>query len=66
MNTFKEYPGTKVYGDAAGHEREVSPQFSQYSQEWFYVYSLAGCTDNCPRCNSSEQDDYAGESYWED
>jgi hypothetical protein len=65
MAPFAEYPGDKVYMDAAGHQRVVSPQRSKHDGTWFYVYSWASCTDECPRCNSSEQDDYAGER-WDD
>jgi hypothetical protein len=66
QNTFPEFPGDKVYMDAAGHQRIVSPTRSNFDGSWFYIYSYASCTDECPHCNSSEQDDYAGESYWED
>lgn len=58
---FKEYPGVKVYGDAAGHKREMSPTFLPKMQEWIYIYSTAPCADDCPACNSDEPDDYAGE-----
>ncbi len=66
METFTECPGSKVYTDAAGHQREVYPNLSKFDGTWFYVYSLASCTDECTRCNSSEQDDYCGERWDED
>jgi len=62
-NSFTEYPGEKVYMDAAGHQRVVSPTQSKHDGSWFYIYSWASCTDECPRCNSDEQDDYCGESW---
>ena len=66
MSTTIEYPGSKVYTDVAGHQREVHPTQSKFDGSWFYVYSFASCTDECPRCNSSEQEDYCGESWDED
>lgn len=65
-NTFTEFPGDKVYMDAAGHQRIVSPTQSRFDLSWFYIYSTAGCTDECPACNSYEQDDYCGEYEGED
>lgn len=65
MNTFAEYPGEKVYTDSAGHQRIVTPTQSKFDKTWFYIYSTAGCTDECTACNSPEQDDYAGER-WDD
>lgn len=66
MATFKEYPGVKVYTDGAGHRREMDATYLPKMQEWTYVYSTAPCADECPVCNSDEQDDYAGERWDED
>lgn len=63
MATFTEYPGEKVYMDGAGHQRVATPQQSRFDNTWFYVWSFAQCTDECPACNSPEQDDYCGESW---
>lgn len=61
MATFTEYPGEMVYTDAAGHQRIVTPTRSNFDGSWYYIYSTAPCTDECPVCNSDEQDDYCGE-----
>lgn len=66
MGIFAEYPGDKVYTDVAGHQRIVSPTQSNFDGSWYYIYSWASCTDECKRCNSAEQDDYAGERWDED
>jgi hypothetical protein len=47
MATSPEYPGEKVYMDAAGHQRIVTPTRSKFDGSWYYVYSFASCTDEC-------------------
>lgn len=61
---FDTYPGVYVYVAADGHKREAHPhQFK--NGKWDYIWSFAGCANDCAACGSGEQDDYAGER-WDD
>lgn len=63
---FDTHPGTKVYTDAAGHQRAVEPHWSVWGQEWNYIYAFATCTDECRACGGGESlEEFAGER-WED
>lgn len=55
--TFTNYPGEKVYGAADGHERVVTPTFSQFDGKWFYIYALSSHSDGC-HCASWDVDDF--------